>query len=306
MRRLGKRARWRLEYAALYLLFLVSRALPRRWLIALGRGAGRLAYHVLGIRRGVTLANLEAALGQERTPRQLRRLAARVYSNLGATLMEFAKLYDSRPEQIRALVELEGRQHLEACRAKGVGAILTTGHFGNWELLGASLTAYGYNTAYLVKDQSNPWAHRLQNEIRRRAGIGVIRQGAAARGVLYALRRGEFVGILGDQDAGSGGVFLPFLGRPASVARGVAYFAWRAGCPIVFASILRAADGRHRALFTAPIEADPQWDEATAVRELSRAHTERLDALVRAHPEHYFWVHRRWKTRGPSAEVAAR
>lgn len=301
MRSPGKRPRWLLEYAALYALFLASRATPRRWLIALGRAAGLFAYRVLGIRRGVTLANLAAAFGGERDRRELDRLAARVYSNLGATLMEFAKLHDATPASIRALVDLEGREHLEACLRRGGGAILTTGHFGNWELLGAALTAYGFRTGYLIKDQSNPWVHRLQNEIRRRAGIGVIRQGAAARGILYALRRREFVGILGDQDAGNSGVFLPFLGRPASVARGVAYFAWRAGCPVVFAHILRGADGRHRAVFGAPIVADPAWDEETAVRELTRAHTERLDALVRAHPEHYFWVHRRWKTRPPAA-----
>ncbi len=300
MGRLGKRPRWLLEYAALYALFSASRVLPRRVLVACGRGAGRFAFAVLGIRRGVTLANLEAAFGAALDAPSRRRLAASAYSNLGATLMEFARLHDTTPQQVRALVDLEGREHLDACLAQGRGAILTTGHFGNWELLGAALTAYGYRTGYLIKDQSNPWAHRLQNEIRRRAGIGVIRQGAAARGILYALRRREFVGILGDQDAGNSGIFLPFLGRTASVARGVAWFAWRAGCPIVFSYILRGPDGRHRAVFAPPLAADPAWDEETAVREMTRAHTARLEALVRAHPEHYFWVHRRWKTQPPA------
>ena len=304
MGRWGKRPRWLAEYAALYPLFLLARLLPRRPLIALGRGAGLFAFHVVGVRRAVTLANLRAAFGQGRDESQLRRLAARVYSNLGATLMEFCKLHDSRPEQIRALVTLEGREHLDACRAAGHGAVLTTGHFGNWELLGAALAANGYATSYLIKDQSNPWVNRLQNAIRRRGGIGVIRQGAAARELLYALRRREFVGILGDQDAGDAGLFLDFLGRRAAVARGVAFFAWRARVPIVPCHILRGPDGRHRAVFDAPIPGDPGWDEEAAVRELTRAHTERLAAVIRAHPEHYFWVHRRWKTRPPGERVA--
>ncbi|MHB8079088.1 MAG: lysophospholipid acyltransferase family protein [Candidatus Krumholzibacteriia bacterium] len=297
----SKRGRWLAEYAALYPLFLLARWLPRRLLVALGRGTGRFVFAVLRVRRAVTLANLRAALGAADDPRRLTRLGALVYANLGATLMEFCKLYDSRPEQIRALVEIEGREHLDACRRQGRGAVLTTGHFGNWELLGAAVSAYGYPVKFLIKDQSNPWVHRLQNEIRRRGGIGVIRVGVGARQVLYALRRREFVGILGDQDAGSGGLFFDFLGREAAVARGVAYFAWRAGVPVIPCHILRLADGRHRAVFAAPIAADPAWDEETAVRDLTRAHTAALAAVIRAHPEHYFWVHRRWKTRPPAA-----
>ncbi len=304
MGRIGKRWRWLAEYAALYPLFLLARWLPRRLLVALGRGTGRCVFALLRVRRGVTLANLRAALGPEADPRRLRRLGALVYANLGATLMEFCKLYDSRPDRIRDLVEIEGREHLDACRRRGRGAILTTGHFGNWELLGAAVSAYGYPVSYLIKEQSNPRVNRLQNEIRRRGGIGVIRLGAGARQVLYALRRREFVGILGDQDAGPDGIFLDFLGRPASVARGVAYFAWRAGVPIIPSHILRLGSGRHHAVFGAPIEADPAWDEETAVRELTRAHTAVLADVIRAHPEHYFWVHRRWKTRPPAAPGA--
>lgn len=300
----SKRGRWLVEYAALYPLFLLARWLPRRLLVALGRGTGRFAFEVLRVRRTVTLTNLRIALGGEIDPRQLRRLGALVYANLGATLMEFCKLYDSRPAQIRALVEIEGREHLDACRRQGRGAILTTGHFGNWELLAASVSAYGYPVSYLIKDQSNPWVHRLQNEIRRRGGMGVIRLGTGARQVLYALRRREFVGIIGDQDAGPEGIFLDFLGRQASVARGMAFFAWRAGVPVIPCYILRLGNGRHRAVFGAPIEADPAWDEATAVRELTRAHTTALATVILAHPEHYFWVHRRWKTRPPAERGA--
>ena len=300
MRRRGKRWRWRLEYALLATLFGLSRLVPWRPLVALGRLAGLVAYHGLGVRRGVTLANLRAAFGGERSERELRRLAARTYSNLGATLMEFCKLYDLPRERLAGLVVFTGLEHVAAATAGGRGALLTTGHFGNWELLGAAVAARGRPVHYLIKEQSNPHVDRLQNEIRRRAGIGVIRQGAAARHLMYALRRGELVGILGDQDAGSQGVFLDFLGRPASVARGVAYFAWRTGRPIVPVTIRRLPDGRHQADFTPPIAVDPAWDEETAVRTLTRLHTERLERAVRACPDHYFWVHRRWKTRPPA------
>jgi KDO2-lipid IV(A) lauroyltransferase len=203
-------------------------------------------------------------------------------------------------------VDIEGAAYLDVCRRQGHGGLLVTGHFGNWELLGAAIAALGYPISYLIKDQSNPWVNRLQNEIRRRAGIGVIRQGASARHLLYALKRHEFVGILGDQDAGDHGIFVNFLGRRASAFRGVAYFAYRTRCPIIPTFIIRQAGGRHRAVVTAPIEVDPGWDEETAVHVLTQAHTDRLADLVRAHPDQYFWVHRRWKTRPPAERPARR
>jgi KDO2-lipid IV(A) lauroyltransferase len=247
----------------------------------------------------VVLKNLRAAFGTELDDEQVSGLARRFYENLGVTLMEFFILPVLGREQILQRVSLEGREHLDACLQQGRGALLTSGHFGNWELLGAALAALGYPICYLIKSQSNPYVDRMQNEIRRRAGIGVIRQGASVRQLVYALRRREFVGILADQDGGNQGLFVDFLGRPASVFRGPATFAHRTGCPIVPTAIVRQADDRHRIIITPPIAVDSQWDEQTAVQILTQAFTDRLAAFVRQHPEQYFWVHRRWKTQPP-------
>ncbi len=296
MRRRLKHVRWWLEYASLYFLFLIARLLPQRALVPWGRRLGLTVYRLLPIRRSVVLENLRAAFGAERSEQEIRALARRFYGELGVTLLEFFSLWGLSREKIRRRVEIQGREHLDACRAQGQGAVLISGHFGNWELLGAAMVAYGYPTHYLIKSQANPYVDRMHNEIRRRAGIGVIRQGLSVRQLVYALRRGEFVGILSDQDAGRQGIFLPFLGRPAAVARGPAYMAWRTRVPLLVGVIFRGDDGRHRAEFTAPVYPDPSWDEETAVRELTRIQTERLEAFIRRHPEHYFWVHRRWKT----------
>ena len=95
----------------------------------------------------------------------------------------------------------------------------------------------------------------------------------------------------------SKGIFLDFLGCPASVFRGPAYFAWRTGVPLLPCAIAREPGGDHHIHFQPPVWPDPDWDEETAVRELSRRHVDALAAAIRRWPEQYFWVHRRWKTR---------
>lgn len=259
-----------------------------------------MVWYLLRIRRRVVLENLRHAFAGQLSESRLREIAREFYANLGITLLEFIALHDLDPARIPGLAGLEGLEHLDACRKRGTGAIVTSGHFGNWELAGATVAGHGYPFSFIVKSQSNPYIDRLQNEIRRRAGVGIIRQGTAVRQLLYALRRGEFVGMLADQDGGNEGIFIDFLGRPASVFRGPAYLAYRTGCPILPAAIMRQDDGSHRVVFEPPLEVDPEWDEETAITELTRQYTARLEASIRQRPELYFWVHRRWKTRPPS------
>ncbi len=294
-----KRIRWAAEFGALYSLFAVSRLVPRGWLLAWGRNLGRLAFRVLRLRRGVVLDNLRQAFGTELDDSSRCDLAARFYQHLGQSLAEFFHLHGAGRRTLLDEVEIEGEEHLRRLRDAQRGAILVSGHFGNWELFGSVLAHRGYPIRYIVKSQSNPWVDRVQNGIRERAGIGIVRMEQAGRGIVLAMRAREYVGILADQDAGSKGVFVDFLGRPASVFRGPAYFAWRSRCPLVPCAIARQPDGRHRVVIHRPIEADPEWDEETAVRELTRRHVDSLAAFIRQWPEQYFWVHRRWKTRPP-------
>ena len=295
-------ARQRLDFALLYALYVLARPLPRRWLLALGGALGTFVWRVVGFRRAVVLDNLRHAFGHERGEPQLRALAAAFYRNLGMTLMEFLALPRLSAADIVGLVDIEGAEYLESIRRLGRGGLLVSGHFGNWELLGARIAAEGQPVNFIVKTQHNERVDRMQNRIRRRIGIGTIRAGASIREMIRALRRQEWIGLLADQDAGADGVFCEFLGRQASVFRGAAYLAWKLDCPLLTGFIYRGADGRHLVRIDPPVEPDRSLTEEEAVRRLTEVHVRRLEAAVRRAPEQYFWVHRRWKTR-PQGET---
>ena len=297
------RPRQWLDYSLLYLLFLLARPLPRGFLLAVGRSIGTLVWKVIGYRREVVLDNLRHAFGAEMTEDEIRQLAHRFYRNLGMTLMEFLAFPRLGPEDFCELVDVRGREHFEKTVAEGNGALLVSGHFGNWEMMGARIAAEGQKVAFIVKEQTNARVDRIQNDIRHKAGIGTIRSGGAAiKEMVRALRRKELIGLVGDQDAGPDGYFTEFLGREASVFRGTAYFAWKLKVPIVTGFIFRQPDGRHVVEVDEPFAADPAWDEQTAIARLTEMHTGRLEAAVRKAPEQYFWLHRRWKTR-PSEQL---
>ncbi len=296
----------RLEYAGLYLVYLMGRTLPRRRFVKVGEWLGRFAFDVLRVRREVALANLRFAFGEEMSEEEIVDLARRSYAQLGGTLLEFASLSRMTQRELVDEVEIEGMEYLEeALEKSGKGAMLVTGHYGNWELFGAAFVARGKGTTFLVKEQSNPLASKMQNKLRAMGGIEVVKQGPlVARGVLKALRRGHLVGILPDQDARRHGVFVNFLGRPASTFKGPAFFSWRENVPIVQGYIRRLPDGRHLAVAEKPIWPNPDAPEEEEVKRLTQLFTNDLEKWIRAYPENYYWVHRRWKTQPPDADAA--
>ncbi|MBK7702769.1 MAG: lysophospholipid acyltransferase family protein [bacterium] len=298
MRSLLKRARWRLEYAALCTLRGAVRRLSPTRRAAAARRLGDAVCRVWGYRREVVLAQLHQAFPDWDEARR-RDVAGRVYGQIATSLFEFMVMDDLTPERIRELVDLDDPGVLAPLRASGRGFIFTTGHFGNFEMLGAALTAHGYPLHVVVRQQSNPHVDRLQNAIRARSGVQAIRADGSVRQLVKLLRGGGTAAMLPDVNAGRDGVFVEFLGAPASTPPGLAYFAWKLGCPIVPVFLVRQPDGRHVAHVTPVIEPDPTQDEASAVLALTQAHTDRLAEFVRRYPDHWFWVHRRWKTQPP-------
>jgi len=298
--RIVRRIRHRIELAGVRLLVALPRIFPLKISVKLGGVLGLVAFDVARIRRRVTLANLDRAFGDSLGAGEKVRIGRASYVNFAKSIIEFASLGRLKKEDYPGIVRFEGLENLRDPIAAGHGVLAVTGHFGSWELLGAGVASCGLPVDFLVGEQTNNLVNDLMNDLRRSAGIGIIERGVAARGVFDALRKGRIVALLADQDARKAGVFVDFLGSPASTFQGPAQFACRTGSPLVCCAIVRRADETHDAIVFPPIypKADAATRDAEVLR-LTREHTKILEECVRRHPEQYFWAHRRWKTRPP-------
>lgn len=289
----------RLEFLALGFVFVLGRRLPRRFFVWLGAGIGRFVHDVLKVRREVTRENLRRAF-PGRDESDIERIGRDVYAQLGSSILEFAALPGMDDAALREAVPIENLSIVDELRRQERGIMFVTPHFGSWELFGASFVAQGYPTTFFVKRQKNPLVADLQDDIRRSAGIEIVTEGpGVARGVLRALQRGRLLGILPDQDARRHGVFVEFLGRPASTYKGAAFFAYRAGVPIVPGFVRRQPDGNHIGTILPPIEPDPDHEQEAEVFRLTQLFTDTMTEWILRYPEHYFWVHRRFKSAPP-------
>jgi KDO2-lipid IV(A) lauroyltransferase len=136
--------------------------------------------------------------------------------------------------------------------------------------------------------------------------MGALTVRGGLRPLVRTLREGRLVASLADQDGGPDGIFLPFLGRVASVQAGLFRLAARLGTPLVI-GFCWWEDGRWRGRLDPPVfpgaAAGPSAVEAEA-RRLAARYTARVEEEVRRRPDHWFWVHRRWRTRPPEGRDA--
>jgi len=251
----------------------------------------------LGLRRRVAQENLALAFPQW-SAAERERVLREHYRELGRVVAEYAHLDRlARAPLGEVFVETGGIEVLEPLR--GRGAILLSGHYSNFELMGAMLTRLN-PVDFLVKPLSNAGVERLIDGRRAEAGAGCISTNDGIRGVYQALAAGRWVAILADQDARRRGLFVPFFGRPASTAAGPARLSLKIGVPIVMGFAVRRADGRFDLQIEAPIEV-PEPAAPDAVLRLTAHHVAVLEAQIRARPELWFWLHRRWRTRPPAS-----
>ncbi|MEO8910052.1 MAG: lysophospholipid acyltransferase family protein [Gemmatimonadaceae bacterium] len=271
-----------------------------------GERLGALGYRPLGIRKRVVERQIAAAF-PELNRDAVVNLARESYQHLGRTFIETALLDSIGKDGLQTLVEsVEGWEEVEDVMSKGKGAVMVTGHIGNWELAGGYVAARGIPLDAIVRGMANPLFDAYINHTREDLGMTVVHDSEAVRRTPRSLRAGRAVAFVADQGVlGLASTFVPFFGRPAKTPRGAAVFALRFEVPVLFVVALRKPNGRYR-LIVERIETRRTGDMDRDVDAIVARFTERLEHWVRVVPAQYFWQHRRWKRQPPDTPVALR
>ena len=284
---------------AYYVMKLVSKIfcmLPWSVGLAFGNVLGRLApLFVPEWRMRMAAANVEECLHV--SPEEARKIARQSVVKFGRMIVEVLRFPLLNRETINSVVKTDGLEYLEEAYAKGRGALMCTGHFGNWELLGANVALHGYPMLSIARKQNNGAMDRFINEYRE-----IVEQKVAynkgKEGVLTMgryLKEKHLLGILYDQDTNDTGVETALFGKKVITPAGPAVFSRTFGCPILPIFMHYDEDGSCRAKIYPPLYAEKTKDKD---RDLARV-TEKLMAIleqeIRANPPMWFWVHDRWK-----------
>ncbi len=209
--------------------------------------------------------------------------------NMGQTLFEIYHNAEFRTRLDRFSVSGPGLAALEQAQAAGKGAIIVSGHFGQWEAVRAVLKARAMECGAVYRPQTNRnYQRRLLAGIEA-GGLPILPTGhSGTKALVRHLRAGGIIAILLDEKYPEG-ERLSFLGQPALTSLSAAQLALKYDLPMVPAYGTRTGDGSTFAVeFEAPIA---HTDAVT----MTQTFNDSLSARIRATPGQWYWLLKRWK-----------
>ncbi|NCC23572.1 MAG: acyltransferase [Deltaproteobacteria bacterium] len=279
--------------------FRVAQALPERVLICLGRGLGRIMWAVLGSRRRESTRSVQERLNL--SPDWAKVVAKASFINSGQSFME---IFMTRNVDWRFLdrVEIPDMASLVALAELDRPIIGVTGHMGAWELLAGMLNLFvpeGRPNQVVVRLPKDRELGLLMLHMRTLARVEIVRHRQAVKSVLRCLRKNGVSAFLVDHNTMvEEATFIPFLGLEAAVNIGPAVLAVRSQATILPIFLVRREPKGYRLVWETPLDTrDLQGPIGERIEAAARFYTEAVERIVRAYPEQWFWMHRRWKTR---------
>lgn len=280
-------------------LLRVIPAPPVRWL---ARACARIGFAVARGRRAVLLEN-QRFLSPNASPRERRARARRTMVHLADAAVDLFRLPSAPREELRELVTISGRDHLDRAIAMGRGVIVVTGHLGPYELGGAWLALSGYPVHAMVEELT-PETNAALSLYREATGMKLLSRNRGTRAALRLLREQQLVLLVADRVVGEGsdGVLARFGAGERAVPTGPAALALATGAPIVVGTITRTGSRAPRYLvqLEPPIVAEATSDGRADRERLTRRVAERLAAAVVAHPDEWFVFQPEWIGSPPS------
>ena len=271
--------------------------IPRGAVGPLGRALGSLVATISPRHRRIVMNNLRFAF-PEKSDLERRVIARRFYRNFTRGLVEFLRMPATSADETIETNVLEGKEYIDEALARGVGVVLISAHYGNWETMAARLALAGYCPLNVIaRNQRDQEVTELLTSLRKHGGLRVIPRDGAIRECVRRLQNNEVIGMLIDQNAGENGVFVPFFGKLASTAAGAAVLAGRTNAPIMPIIIVRQPDGTQIGEIGPPVETQRTGDVESDVIANTAIFTKIIEDAVRRHPDHWFWMHQRWKAR---------
>jgi Kdo2-lipid IVA lauroyltransferase/acyltransferase len=263
---------------------------------------GRLAYLCFPFRKKIVLKNMHFVFDRILDETEIKKLAICFYSHIIQTVKEWFLMQFMTLEKIKQKGVLQGQEHFWNMLTEGKGAIILTGHFGNWDL--ASITAYknlieGKANFYVVrKPIKSKIVEKLVFRNFHRAGLNIILKNKALEQIRTVLKKNNIVVFAMDQHAClkvKDGISVNFFGKKAGTFKSLAVIARHMKIPVLPSRTYRCKDGKHVVEFFPTIPWMKHEDGQEEIALNTRKYNEILEQFVLDYPEQWNWMHRRWR-----------
>lgn len=284
--------------AALWLLGVLPRGAALSLSIAILR---LLPFFMTGLWR-TGMRNLEIAFPEKTIPERETILDG-TFENLGRVLGDLSQVHKLTRTKLADIIDFELNEETKTVYARnkseGRGVLITTGHMGNWELQVLGFAALYEPISYLARPLDNPKIDDLLTERRTMFGNTPINKTNSAMLAIKILREGGILGILADVNAHpKEGVFVPFFGLAACTPSGAAMLAIRTNA-LMYQTfcVWDATRKKYKLVHGKLLEPVITDNRKQDIIDTTALYTAEIEKVIRAYPEQWMWIHKRWKTR---------
>jgi KDO2-lipid IV(A) lauroyltransferase len=250
-----------------------------------------IASNLIKSARKVVEINLNIAF--KLAPREREKIMKSFFFELGRTALELVAL---RKKDIPSLVQkmkVTNFEIIPKLLEKKKGLIICTPHYGSWEMISHYLCFKKIPIHVVYRPLDNPLLEKYFKDIRISTGTHLIPRKLAIKAGSEALLKNEIFGLIYDQNASHGGIFVPFFGTKASTMRGPSFYAMKHGSPVICTYAHRNQEGGHDVFFSEELMMGQ--DDIENLKTINAY----FEPVIQKNPQHYFWVHPRWKKRPP-------
>ncbi len=269
--------------------------LPFKVIHKFGKVVGLIAYFTLKQYRKRTLSNLALADDLKLTQTQIKKIAIKSFQNLAITVLEYPKLYAKN--DLSKVIICENPQIANDLYLKKIGIIFFCAHQSNWEVLFLDGTTRMQGIA-IGRPIKNKKLYKWIIKIRQKKGGKIITPKNALIEGLKNLKKGVFMGIVGDQGMPDSNYYFPFLGRRAWSSTAPALLSYKTNCPIIVATTKRE-NGKYLINYSDPIWPNQTEPLEKEVKRLMNASLNLLQKSIKQRPQEWLWQHNRWKQQTP-------
>jgi KDO2-lipid IV(A) lauroyltransferase len=296
----AKKTRHYFEYLAFLSTSSFIKSLPAGAVYRLGRILGELFYLFSGKRRRIARTNLGIAFGENKTPGEKNAIIKQSCIQTAVSLLQFIWVGTNTKERVFQLVEdePEGLDILKETASRGKGVFLLTAHYGNWEIMGLH---HGYmnicGLSSIARRLDNPYLEKIVMDLRTISGNQVIHKDESPLRMVRALKNNLGVAVMMDQNAGIGGTFVDFFGKKVSAPRSLAVLSRSKDIPIVPMICYPTKKGRYKIAYGPELKLPKSGDKEKDIYNWTQECEKFLEKIIEKQPEHWLWIHRRWKSR---------
>ena len=297
---MGRKIRFALEAKALGAFKVLSLVMPRPLFLRIGRGLGALVAAVDSRHLAIAKDNLRRSF-PEWPEVKVDRTARGVWIHFGGVMFDLVRILAKGPGVVDPIATIEGREHAEAAHRSPNGVVLITGHFGNWETHGIVHAKHFGSIGVVARPLDNKTLDRAMTTLRESAGNEVIEKEHAMIRSMRRLKAAQGVAFVVDQNVQEKeGIFVDFFGRPACTTPFAAKLAIKTGALVLPCRAVMMPDFSYRVIYDPPIDPLRFGTGDAAVLALTQAMMHTTEAWIRANPDQWLWMHRRWHTKKTS------